>query len=173
MLEEKKLKHDSSDAPPPTSQFSDTQSINDYFIICPHCSSSSSIEIISINEKNNTILFNCVKEKKNYIMPIKEYLKKIKEYLKKIKDYKQKNLNELKDKCKTHINNNYICYCFDCNCHLCNECLKTRIHINHRKSNIIEIKPIKEELNIIDEVIKDYKNKLNELEEEKKKQMKN
>ena len=161
MSEEKKLKHDSSDAPAPTLQFSDKQSINDYFIICPHCSSSSSIEIISINEKNNTILFNCVKEKKNYIMPIKEYLKKI-------KDYKQKNINELKDKCKTHINNNYICYCFDCNCHLCNECLKTRIHINHRKSNIIEIKPIKEELNIVDEVIKDYKNKLNVLDEEKK-----
>ena len=46
--------------------------------------------------------------------------------------------------------------------HLCEECLKSRKHINHKKSNMIEIQPIKKELYIIDEVINDYKNNTEE-----------
>ena len=148
-----KKENDSSDAPPPTPKFNEqeTNEINEYFVICPEC--SSSIEIKLINEQNNIIEFRCIKENKNYIMPIKEYLEKIKEY-------KEKNINDLKDKCEIHKNNNYVSYCYECNCHLCDECLKTRIHINHKKSNIIEIKQIEEEINIIKEVIDDYNKKL-------------
>ena len=74
------------------------------------------------------------------------------------------------DICKEHIsckNNKFVSFCFDCNCHLCEECLKSRAHICHNKNNIIEIKPIKEELNIVEEVIKYYKNKIEKLKNEK------
>jgi len=91
----------------------------------------------------------------------------IKEYLEKIKEYKEKNINNLKDTCQIHNDNKYVSYCFECNCHLCDECLKTRIHINHKKSNIIEISPIKEEINIIKEVIKDYEMRLENKKNEK------
>ena len=146
---------DTKEAPLPNVEFN----IND-FTICPEC--SSAIEILNINkEENNTIEFRCIKEDKVYqIMQIKEYLKKIDKL-------KNKKIEEIKDKCQIHINKSYVCYCFDCKCHLCNECLKTRIHINHRKSNIIEIKPREEEIEIIDEMIKDYDKKLEEVTIEK------
>ena len=126
---------------------------------CSEC--SSMIEIISINEDNNTIEFNCLNKNNNHpkknAMPIKEYLEKMKKY----------NNNKLnKDECEIH-EKKYVSYCFDCNCHLCKECLKTRNHLNHRKNNIIEIEPMKEELNIIKEVILDYKNKIDNLSSEK------
>ena len=70
------------------------------------------------------------------------------EYLKKIDEIKDKNIDVIKDKCKIHKNNNYTCFCFDCKSHLCNECLKTRIHINHRKNNIIKIRPREEDKEI-------------------------
>ena len=155
-----KKENDSSEAPPCNLGFEEEKGlINEYYTICPEC--SSSIEIISINENNNILEYKCLKDNKNYIMPIKEYLNKLKEN-------KQKNIDEYKDICKIHKNKKYICYCFDCNYHLCNECLKTRIHINHRKSNIIEIKPLEEELNIIKEVIKDYELRLEKIKIEKK-----
>ena len=147
-MSEEKM-NDSNEAPLPKETI-ELEENND-LIICPKC--SSIIEIISINEENNIIEYRCIKENKNYIKPIKEYLETI-------KAKKEKNIEELKDKCKIHKNKNYICYCFDCNNHLCNECLKTRNHINHRKSNIVEINPIEEEIEIIKEVIKYYKREL-------------
>ena len=100
-------------------------------------------------------------------MTIKEYLQNIENILL-IKD-------DIKDKCNiiSHKNNDFVCYCFDCNRNLCNDCLKKRIHINHKKSNIIEIKPIKEELDIIEKVINEYKIKLKNLINEKKIKLKN
>ena len=47
------------------------------------------------------------------------------------------------------------------------ECLKTRKHINHKKNNIIEIKPMKEELDINKEIIKYYEIKIENLKMEK------
>ena len=92
----------------------------------------------------------------------------IKEYFEKMEKNKNIKINE--DICKEHIkckNNKFVSYCFDCNCHLCEECLKTRAHICHNKNNIIEIKPIKEELSIVEEVIKYYKNKIENLKNKK------
>ena len=90
----------------------------------------------------------------------------MKEYLEKMKEYNNIKLNS--DECEIHNRNNrYICYCFDCNRHLCKECLETRSHINHIKKNIIEIKPMDEELDIIKEVINDYKNNIEKLKREK------
>ena len=152
--------NNSNEAPLPNIyKFKEDEMINDYLPVCSVC--SSVIEILSINEEKKFIEYKCIKENKVYNISIKEYLDKIKES-------KTKNINELKDKCKNHNNKNYISYCFDCKFHLCNECLKTRIHINHRKTNIIEIKPIDEELNIIEEVINDYELKLKNIKIEQK-----
>ena len=89
----------------------------------------------------------------------------INEYLDKMKVYNKENI--IKDICETHNNNKYTSYCFKCNKHLCNDCLKTRKHIDHLKNNIIEIQPLKEELDIIQEVIKNYKIKVEILKKEK------
>ena len=129
----------------------------DYIIICPEQECYSSIEISSINEENNIISFKCIKTSKKFIMSIKEYLEKIKEI---------KHTEQLEDTCKLHLQKN-TSYCFDCKGHLCDECLKTRIHIYHKKSNIIEVKPTEDEINIIKEVLKDYDKKLENLRKEK------
>ena len=90
-----KKENNSNDAPPPIPKCAEQKNneIKEYFIICPEC--SSSIEIILINEQINVIGFRCIKENKNYIMPIKEYLEKIKEY-------KDKNIND------NYIHNNNL-----------------------------------------------------------------
>ena len=138
------------------SSFSDIISYN-----CTEC--SSSIEILSISEKNGIIQFRCLNNELHGIkvMPIKEYFEKM---------LKHKAQNVIEDKCSIHSsckNNSYITYCFDCNRNLCKNCLKSRTHINHNKNNIIEIQPIEEELNIIEEIIKYYKNKVENLMSEK------
>lgn len=91
----------------------------------------------------------------------------IKEYLEKKEKYTTKKLKE--DKCKIHssFQNQYISYCFDCKIHLCIECLKSRIHINHNKNYLIEIQPTEDELGLIEEVTKDYKRCIENLNEEK------
>ena len=133
---------------------------NEIFYNCSEC--SSLIEILSINEDNNTIEFNCLSQEnqhsKRIVMPIKEYLEKMKKY---------NNNNKLnKDECEIH-KTKYVCYCFDCNCHLCKECLKEGNHLNHIKNNIIEIEPTKEELNILEEIIKYNEVKIDDLSREK------
>ena len=134
---------------------------NDMLYNCTKCSSLT--EILSINEDNNIIEFQCLNKECNDIktMPIKEYLEKIEKN-------KIRYLNE--DTCREHIsckNNKYVSYCFNCNCHLCEECLKTRAHIFHNKTNIIEIKPIEEELEIIKEVLEYYEINIENLKNEK------
>ena len=155
--------NDSNDAPLPENQISEEKLMNDGLTICPKC--SSVVEILAINEENSTIELRCTKEKEVVTMSIKEYLKQINEC-------KNKSLEDLKDKCQIHKESQYISFCLDCNCHLCSECLKTRIHINHRKSNVIEIKPEEEEIDIVDVVIKDYESKLEDTKNEEKKKKK-
>ena len=152
------------DAPPPTPTPQFPKKEIDIFFSCPEC--SSPIEIILIDEINNNIKFKCLNKKSHGI----KYMS-IKSFFEKIKESKKKNEDEYKIHCKKHIsyqNNNYVTFCLDCNIHLCKECLKTRIHLNHKKNNIIEIQPIEDELIIIDNVIEDYKIKLKNLKEDKK-----
>ena len=104
---------------------------------CTEC--SSAIEILSINEDECTIEFQCINNKHKKKMPIKEYLNKM-------KNYNDSNINN--DICNIH-NLKYECYCIDCNAHLCKECLKSRNHFNHFKNNIIEAQLTKKEINII------------------------
>ena len=93
---------------------------------CSEC--QSVIEIISIDEDN--IEFKC--NNNHYLkMDIKEYLNKMKKY----------NDTELSsDICNIH-KKEYLSYCFECNLHLCKECLKSGEHSFHYKINIIEILP--------------------------------
>ena len=92
------------------------------FYNCTEC--SSLIEILSINEDNNIIEFRCLNKdchNAKKTMSIKEYFEKMEKNKKTSTNY---------DKCREHIsckNNKYVSYCFDCNCHLCEECLKTKI----------------------------------------------
>ena len=83
---------------------------------CSEC--SSLIEIISIDEENNFIEFNCLNKEKNYdknkTMPLKQYLEKMKKHNK-------SKLNN--DECEIH-KSKYESYCFNCNCHLCKEIYK-------------------------------------------------
>ena len=160
MLEiNKKNEINTSDAAPPTLRPEDIE-LNEINYNCSEC--SSLIEILLINEDNNIIKFKCLNKTKKHnikVMPINEYLEKMKKF----------NNNKInKDKCEIHTNKKYITYCLECNCHLCKDCLKTRIHINHNKSKIIsEIQPTKEELDIMKEIIKDYEIKLKNLKIEK------
>lgn len=124
---------------------------------CTEC--SSPIEIFSINENTNEIEFKCINEtnQMNKIMPLKEYFKKMEKF-------KQNKINE--DRCKIHLlykENKYISFCLDCNMNLCSECLKSRTHLHHNKNLLIEVEPIKEELNIFEEIIKEFKIKLENL----------
>ena len=148
--------NNSNDAPPPKQN----NKLKNELLICQEC--TSALEIISLDEETNMFEFKCTKNNhKNNKESITQYLNNIK------KIEKINNLNEFKDQCELHKNNYYISYCFDCNYHLCNECLKSGTHINHKKNNIIEIKPIEQELNVIEEVIKDYKKELKDLYKEK------
>ena len=44
-------------------------------------------------------------------------------------------------KCILHFYKKNEAYCFDCNRHLCSECLRSGIHKLHRKVNMVEIIP--------------------------------
>ena len=126
---------------------------------CTEC--SSLIEIISINQENNSIKFKCLNKNNSH-----EKTLSIKDYLIKMKKYYNKQLND--DICKVHINNNekYISYCINCKNHLCKECLKSGKHLNHNKNAIMEIQPTQEELNIIKELINYYNTKVENLKNE-------
>ena len=79
--------------------------------------------------------------------------------------------NKRLTKCILHPKNNNSTYCFDCNCHLCKECLKHRKHIRHKKQSIEEIEPSYEEINVLLKLINKYKDKMNSYEIEKNNQL--
>ena len=131
--------------------------IKEMYYNCIEC--SSPVELLYINERQNLIEFKCIKDNKIKKIPIKEYLEKMKKF-------NDKKGNE--DLCtEDNHNKKYENFCLDCNKHLCKECLKTRNHIGHHKKIIIEMKPSQKELNIIDNIIKFYEEKISNLEKEK------
>ena len=127
--------------------------LNEKYYNCSEC--RSLIEILSFSD--NIIEFKCIKENHKVKMPINEYLAKMKKF---------NNIHTNSDVCKIH-EKKYIVFCFNCNYHLCQDCLKSRNHINHNKNNIIEIQPVKEEINKIETMIEDYQKKIYTLEIEK------
>jgi len=128
--------------------------LKEIYYNCTEC--NSLIEILSIDEKENTIEFLCSNQHKK-LMPIKEFLDKMMD---------NDNVDINKDICQIH-KNQYMSFCFDCKKHLCKDCLKTRDHIYHNKNNIIEIQPIKTELKIIKKIVKYYDDKLEKLKNKK------
>ena len=140
---------------PETEEIENQMKLIEKLYNCSEC--SSPIEILTIDEKECSIEFNCINNNHKKKMPIKEYLDKMKKY-------NDKSIN--KAKC-THNDKYCDCYCLYCNKHLCKECLKTREHINHQKKSIIEIQPNKNELNIIKNIIEFYEDNLENLKKEK------
>ena len=146
-----------NDNSPETDDSSEKIQLKEIYYNCSKC--KSPIEIISLNEIDCTIEFKCINNKHQIKM-------KIKDYLEEMKKYNDKYINN--DKClnKDHKNNNYECYCLDCNKHLCKECLSLRNHKDHNKVNILEVKPNKVELNIIEDIIKYYEDEFDKLDKE-------
>jgi len=171
-MSNQKIENTSSLVPLPTpSESGETEELlNNNYTICPDC--GSSIEILSINENNSSIEYKCLNEKKKHIEKT-NFIKTIEEYLEKIKENKDNRIDEIKDKChiENHNLNKYVSYCLECRCHLCDECLKTKEHINQRKSNMVEIQPIEEELKIIKETINEYREEKKDLENKKKEKL--
>ena len=141
---EKKEATDMNDAPP--------SELKNCLYNCSEC--SSNIEIISLDENN--IEFTCNK-KHNIKIEIKEYLNKMKQY---------NNIELNGDKCDKH-KKEYLSYCFDCNKHLCKDCLKKGDHKCHFKINIIEILPENDTLDKIRTLIQNNKIKINQLNKDK------
>ena len=125
----------------------------EFYYNCSEC--SSPIEISSINEIQ--IEFKCLNNNHIKKISIKEYLNQMKAF---------NNINNNNDMCFIH-NNKYECYCLDCNINLCKECLKSSNHINHNLKYIKVIEPEKKELNIIENIITYYAEKIEKLEKEK------
>lgn len=114
---------------------------------CTKC--SSLIQILSINENNNNIEFECTNKKNTHRESIS-----IEEYL--INRNRNKNIiNDNGDVCGEH-KEKFISYCLECNIQLCIKCQKNGIHISHKKVNLIEIEPSQEELTIFKQIIDYY-----------------
>ena len=128
--------------------------LKEIYYNCSEC--KSPIEILTLNEVESTIEFKCINNNHKIKMPIGEYIDKMKKY-------NDKNINC--DVCsnKDHGHNNYEYYCLDCNQHLCKECLSFRTHKDHNKKIILEVKPNKNELNIIENIIKYYEDEYDKL----------
>ena len=147
--------------PAPT-PLQETKELNNIYYNCTKC--PSLIEIISINENKNIIEFKCVN--KNNIHNNGNIIISIKDYLRLMLNNKNENLN---DRCEIHKYNNYICYCYECERQLCNECLKTKIHTTHKKIIISELQPDEGELNLIKKKLEEFGKIINELEIQKQK----
>ena len=118
-------------APPTPIGNTNELDVMNYF--CTEC--SSLIEILLINDENYDIKFRCINNHNKEIL-IKEYLK----HLEKNKDI------IINEKCDLH-NEEYSFYCFDCQRHICNKCIKlNKEHKNHKKEYILEVQPEEEYL---------------------------
>ena len=126
--------------------------LNNLYYNCTEC--SSTIEILSLNEQE--IEFKC-NNKHHVKTPISDYINKMKKY------------NTLKlnyNICNMH-NKEYSSYCFDCNIHLCKDCIKSREHSYHYKIYLFEIIPTNKVLNDFENLINENKNFIINLNNEK------
>ena len=204
-----------------------TPSMNESIILskidCYNCSACSSpVEILSINDKENSLTFKCLNKNKKdnhnvQTMLINEYINSMKKhsylysecYICKKIQYHSKNIsvfsycikcdkvicddcmddhlkcnekihpnmskefiiknNEKGTKCLFHPREKNIAFCFYCNIHLCNECLKSRKHITHRKNNLVETKPNEKMIEKLNGIISIYAEKIKILSDEKDK----
>ena len=127
--------------------------LDNLYYNCTKC--PSPIIITSIDEMNNDIEFKCHEH---------DLKMSIREYIEKMKQFRNKNINS--EICNKH-NNKYFSYCFDCNKHLCEECVKNEDHIYHYKLYLLEIKPNIKILNDIEDKINKNKAKIKALNDKK------
>ena len=127
---------------------------NNIYYNCTEC--SSAIEILSINEEENLIEFKCNNNHKIKMS--------INEYINKMKEFNNEKLNN--NICNKHQKENYS-FCFDCNIHLCKECIKTKKHNYHYKIYLMEIIPEDNILNEIENIIEGNKKDIKKLNSEK------
>ena len=120
------------------------------------------IIIKSYDEKTNMIEYYSSKKNISNKIDLITY----RYIVERIARYNLVKLTDFKDKCEIHKNNHYICFCFTCKKHLCDECLKSGAHLNHLKNNLKEIEPIESGINIIEEIIKKNKFKYEKLRKE-------
>lgn len=99
----------------------------------------TNIIILSLDEKEEKITFKYFDEIST--LPIKDFLSLISK--EKLKQDKKNSY------CIMHPKNENINYCLECNMHLCNDCLATRIHRNHNKLFLSEFSPKNDEINLI------------------------
>ena len=138
------------------------------FLICPVC--SWPLEIISIDKENNELEFRCMKYNHiNTKIALTKYFLITASNKMSIKFYQ----SECQDKCKFHKNKYNECFCVNCNQHLCDECSNGGNHLGHIKIIKNEFTPDKRGLNAINDIIKNNKKKLNKLNKEKEKKLKN
>ena len=115
-----------------------TSDQNKLYYNCSEC--QSTIDIIKLDEE--IIEFKCTNKHHKEM--------KIKDYLNIMRKYNSITINN--HICDKH-NKEYFSYCFECNIHLCLDCLKLCEHTKHYKCNLIE-------LNINNEILKEIKNKI-------------
>ena len=120
------------------------------FYECSKEQCSSPIEIIFLDKEN--IEFRCFNKKSSHIIKMK-----IGEFIDVMKRHSN---SDNKGIClfKNHYKKNKS-YCLECNKHLCKICLESREHISHHKIDIKEVLPTKEEIELIDNIIKDIQDK--------------
>ena len=135
--------------------FGESLKLNEMYYNCSKC--PSPIEIISINEDESTIEFKCINNNHKIKMIIKEYINKM-------KSFNNKDIND--NICNIHNKINK-CYCLYCKKHICEECLKSRVHINHNKKILLEFQPNEKELKEIMNNFRYYENKIENLLKEK------
>ena len=127
---------------------------------CSEC--SSMIEIISINDFDNSLEFKCINnDKHNNKLNIHTYLEKMKKY---------KDKKNLYDKCEKHDNNEYQEFCFSCKSHICLGCLKSKMHKTHNKKSFAEDLPSDDDINKIKNKIKLYYSQIKDIKESKKRE---
>ena len=94
---------ETNDNIPETNNLSEQFKLKEIYYNCSEC--KSHIEILTLNENENTIEFKCVKNNHKVKMAIREYIDKMKKFNDKI-------INT--DICSIKDNhNNYECYCLD------------------------------------------------------------
>ena len=120
---------------------------------CSEC--SSLIEIKSINEDN--LSFHCANNHNIENIIIKEYLEKMSKF---------KDINNMKVKCETH-DKDFVGICFNCKCHLCNDCFRNERHKNHNKKSFLNLYPYEENKNEIKNRIDYYMNQIKEIKKKK------
>ena len=76
-------------------------------------------------------------------------------------------------RCLLHHKEKNIGFCFDCNTHICKECLRSRKHMMHRKNDLLLEEDVTDKIeNVLINIIKIYEEKIKELKKENKKKKK-